>query len=174
MGFVIPVYDTEPRVLEETVKDLRGQSLLPIYIVDGGSTRRDTLELLRRLEGEGLVEVIHQEKRGKIAALRTGVREGNLGYAFLIDDDVSIRKNGEYAGKPLDGVLAEEASRLSLSDGGVCVVYPVGARNRDRSTLTRIQNVSIGSPHTSSGSSWVQACTSAVRVLCGRSVNSSS
>jgi len=141
MGFIIPVYNTEPRVLEETVRDLRSQSLLPIYIVNDGSTLGDTLELLRRLESEGLAEVIHQENRGKIAALRTGVREGNLVYAFLIDDDVSIRKNDEYASKPLDDVLAEEASRLSQPDSGVCVVYPVGARNRDKSVLTRVQHV---------------------------------
>jgi len=54
MGFVIPVYDTEPRVLEETVKDLRSRPPLPICTVNDGPTRGDAVELLRRLESMGV------------------------------------------------------------------------------------------------------------------------
>ena len=140
-GFVIPVYNTKPEILEKTLKDLYKQTSLPIYIVDDGSNSAETVEYLRKLEGYKQIEVIHHEKtKGKIEALATGVREGNITYPFFIDDDVTIKVNPRHGSEGLDTVIEKREIKL-LNDGGSCVVYPVGARNRDENVLTKIQDL---------------------------------
>ncbi|BCU69983.1 hypothetical protein KN1_12800 [Stygiolobus caldivivus] len=141
-GFVIPVHNTRQGVLERTVKGLYGQTSLPIYIVDDGSKRTETVEYLRKLESHKQIEVIHLEgNKGKIEALATGVREGDITYPFFIDDDVTIKVNpliGDEWGS-LDTII--EKREINLLSDGSCIVYPVGARNRGENVLTKLQDL---------------------------------
>lgn len=141
-GFVIPVYNTRPEALRRTLNDLLERTTLPIYVVDDGSMRKETLDLLRAYEKVGQVEVIyHERNKGKIEALHTGVKQGNVTYPFFIDDDVSIKVNSKNKDKSLDNIINEEINYLSQNENVVCTVYPVGARNLDESFLTRIQHL---------------------------------
>ena len=141
-GFVIPVYNTRPETLKRTLNDLLERTTLPIYVVDDGSKRKETLDLLRVYEKFDQIEVIrHERNRGKIEALHTGVKQGNIMYPFFIDDDVSIRVNSKNEDKSLDDIINEEIGYLSRNENTVCTVYPVGARNVDENFLTRVQHL---------------------------------
>ena len=142
-SFIVPVYNTRPEILEKTIKDLYMQTSLPIYVINDASSKKETIECLNKLERYGLIQVIHHEKnKGKIEALATGVKEGNVTYPFFIDDDVIIRINHiNYKVESLDDVVKEEIYILSQSEESCCVVYPVGARNKNKSIITRIQDL---------------------------------
>mgnify|MGYP001770672749 CR=1 FL=1 len=143
VGFIIPVYNTHPNILKRTLDDLIKKTILPIFVVDDNSTKEDTKKVLKEYEKTKQIEVIHHERNlGKIEALYTGIKHSNLTYAFFIDDDVSIevnQKDNLNQLSLLDKIIIEETYKLS-SDSPV-IVYPVGARNKEKNLLTRIQHI---------------------------------
>ena len=89
LSVVIPAYN-EVHTAERLLRRVREVPLrLEVIVVDDGSTD-GTRELLRRLEGDGLVDVLifHAANQGKGAALRTGFRRATGDIVVVQDADL--------------------------------------------------------------------------------------
>ena len=89
LSVVIPAYN-EVKTVESLLHRVREVPLgLEVIVVDDGS-RDGTRELLERLSGEGLVDVLvfHEVNRGKGAALRTGFRSATGDIVVVQDADM--------------------------------------------------------------------------------------
>ncbi len=89
LSVVIPAYN-EVKTVESLLERVREVPLgLEVIVVDDGS-RDGTRELLKRLSGEGLVDVLvlHEVNRGKGAALRTGFRSATGDIVVVQDADM--------------------------------------------------------------------------------------
>ena len=86
VSVVVPAYN-EVTTAEGLLRRIRGVPLnVEVVVVDDGSTD-GTRDLLRELEGEGVVDrlIFHEENRGKGAAVRTGF-EAATGHVVVIQD----------------------------------------------------------------------------------------
>jgi len=74
--------------IDEAIESLRSQSYPPheIIVVDDGSTDRQSLEVLERLEVEGVV-VLHQEQVGPGASRNRGVEHSSGEAILFLDSD---------------------------------------------------------------------------------------
>ena len=89
VSVVVPAYN-EVATVETLVRRVRGVPLdLEIIVVDDGSSD-GTRDLLRRLEEEGLIDVLlfHEINRGKGAALRTGFERASGDVVVVQDADL--------------------------------------------------------------------------------------
>ncbi|MBW3533919.1 MAG: glycosyltransferase family 2 protein [Gemmatimonadetes bacterium] len=89
VSVVVPAYN-EIRTVEKLLRRVREVPLnLEVIVVDDGSSD-GTRDLLRRLEQEGLVDVLvfHEENRGKGAALRTGFERATGDVVVVQDADL--------------------------------------------------------------------------------------
>jgi len=91
ISVVIPVYNTKAKYIHECLSSVLSQTYKPfeIIIVNDGSTRKETLEFLEKIEREGLAKVIHQENKKISGALNTGIKamSGDW-FAGCASDDV--------------------------------------------------------------------------------------
>ena len=84
VGVVIPCYD-DGATLAETVASVLGQTK-EVVVVDDGSTDAHTLDVLARLETEG-IHVVRGPNRGVAAARMSGVHATSAPYVFPLDAD---------------------------------------------------------------------------------------
>lgn len=84
---VIPCYNEAPENLTEAVASVPKDPGTEVIVVDDGSTRRETLEVLDSLG----VEVIHQVNAGVAAARNTGIAAGTGRYVLPLDSDDWLR-----------------------------------------------------------------------------------
>ena len=91
MTIITPFFDTDPTEFEKTVVSVGRQSLQQWewVIVDDCSTRRDSLEMLRRCrDADPRIRVVrHDENRGPAAARTTGVRHARSEFILKLDSD---------------------------------------------------------------------------------------
>jgi len=75
---VVPVYNTRAKYLEQCLSSVFGQTFQPyeVIIVDDGSTRKETLKVLKLIESQNLknVKVIHQKNKKISGALNAGIK----------------------------------------------------------------------------------------------------
>jgi glycosyltransferase involved in cell wall biosynthesis/GT2 family glycosyltransferase len=87
---VIPAYNPAPFV-EETIESILKQTHphTEIILVDDGSDKPESLQLLVEMEGRGIpnLRVVHQENRGLAGARNTGFRHARGEYVVPIDAD---------------------------------------------------------------------------------------
>lgn len=84
---VIPCYNEAPENLTEAVASVPKDPGTEVIVVDDGSTRRETLEVMDSLGGE----VIHQVNAGVAAARNTGIAAGTGLYVLPLDSDDWLR-----------------------------------------------------------------------------------
>jgi len=92
ISVVVPVYNTKAKYLEQCLFSIFGQTYQPyeVIIVNDGSTRKETLNVLKMIEEQNLknVKIIHQENKKISGALNTGIRnmKGNWWAGCASDD----------------------------------------------------------------------------------------
>jgi glycosyltransferase involved in cell wall biosynthesis len=110
VAVVIPCFNAGPMLLE-AIASVQEPEPVEIVVVDDASSDPGTLELLERVQANG-VRVIHQQPNGGCAAARTtGVKATEAPYVFPLDtDDLAIA-----------GVLSKLADQLDQDPGAaVC------------------------------------------------------
>lgn len=85
VAVIVPCYN-DGATLAETLVSLAGEEPHELVVVDDGSNDRMTLELMRKLEHDG-IRVVHQDNRGLGAARMTGVAATSAPYVFPLDSD---------------------------------------------------------------------------------------
>lgn len=108
LSVVMPVYN-EQETLDKIVRRVAGSTLkAELVAVDDGSTD-GSLETLRRLESEGLIDrvIVHERNRGKGAALATGFAAATGDFIIVQDADMEYDP-AEYR-KLLEPILDDRA-----------------------------------------------------------------
>jgi len=87
VSVVIPAYNPEPFLIE-TIASAEAQthSNCEVIVVDDGSDKPESLELLSQLERQG-VPVVRQENKGLAGARNTGIRHAKGDYVVPLDAD---------------------------------------------------------------------------------------
>lgn len=96
--------------IEESVASVRRQThaVDRVIVVDDGSTDRHSLDVLRQLEAEGSVEVVHQANQGPSAARNRGI-DASSADAILFHDGDDLLPEG-YVASGLGALAAAEAT----------------------------------------------------------------
>jgi len=91
LTIMTPFFDTDPAVFEETVASVQGQSLQQWewVIVDDGSSRPDSLELLGACaDADPRIRIVrHEWNRGVVAARNTGLASAGSDFVLQLDSD---------------------------------------------------------------------------------------
>jgi glycosyltransferase involved in cell wall biosynthesis len=85
VAVVVPCHD-DGATLTEAVASIERRQDVESIVVDDGSTDVSTVDVLARLEGEG-VRVIHQANMGPSAAVMAGFRATSAPYVMRLDSD---------------------------------------------------------------------------------------
>lgn len=121
---IIPVYNTPPETLYIVALYLRSSSRNPIVVVNDGSNRDETIQILKYIREKEYVIVLDKENGGKIDALLFGVeyviKQFNPRCVFVIDDDIIPYS---MTSKSLDDILYEYC--MLLDDPTPVAVFPV-------------------------------------------------
>lgn len=90
LSVIVPFYNLGP-FLEETLTSVLDSMYRPleIIVVDDGSTDRDSLTVLERIENRGIknLRVLHTENRGPASARNTGVLTARGEFIAFVDAD---------------------------------------------------------------------------------------
>ena len=91
LTIITPFFNTDPAIFEETARSIRRQSLQQWewLVVDDGSSRSDSLDVLRQLpQGDPRIKVIHHARnRGLPAARNTAVKHARTDFILQLDSD---------------------------------------------------------------------------------------
>jgi glycosyltransferase involved in cell wall biosynthesis len=85
IAVVIPCFN-DGSTLGEAIESARAQELCELVVVNDGSSEPGTIEILRRLEDDG-VRVVHQENKGLALARMAGVAATVAPYVYPLDAD---------------------------------------------------------------------------------------
>ena len=88
VAVIVPCFD-DGETLPDTLASLATQEAHELVVVDDGSSDPATLELLERLDGEG-VRIVHRPNGGLSAARMTGVEATNAPYVIPVDADDAL------------------------------------------------------------------------------------
>jgi glycosyltransferase involved in cell wall biosynthesis len=111
VAVIIPCFN-DGATLAEAVRSAQAQDRIDeLVVVDDGSTDRETIEVFRSLEAEG-VTVVHRANGGLGAARMTGVHATSSHYVFCLDADDRL----------LPGALAKLATALD-GDPGLALAW---------------------------------------------------
>jgi glycosyltransferase involved in cell wall biosynthesis len=90
IAVIVPCYD-DGATVREAVASIAEEEPVEIVVVDDGSSDPQTIEVLRRLEDEGVRVVRHDENRGLPAARTTGLAATTAPFVFPLDaDDLAV------------------------------------------------------------------------------------
>lgn len=96
ISIVIPVYNTEAKLLETCVRSVREQSLtsLEIVLVDDGSSTAETVACCEEMaKQDERVRVITQENQGQSGARQTGLLCAEGRFIMFVDSDDRINQD---------------------------------------------------------------------------------
>lgn len=117
LSIIIPAYNEErrlPDTLERIATFLDQQSYpAEVIVVENGSSDR-TLEIAREIAGrDGRVRALHEDRRGKGRAVRTGMLAASGEFRFICDADLSmpIEEVNRFLPPQLEGADIAIASR---------------------------------------------------------------
>lgn len=110
LAVVIPCFD-DGELVREAVASVSEAEPVEIVVVDDHSSDPRTLDVLEKLEAEGIRVLRHEHNSGVAAARTSGLRATRARYVFPLDaDDLAV-----------PGVLAEMAERLDAdAEAAVC------------------------------------------------------
>lgn len=88
VSFIIPYYNAG-ETIQETIDSIFNQSYrhFDVWIVNDGSTDRDSIEKLKDFEGNEQIHILHQENAGPSVARNNAIKQSNSEYIFTIDAD---------------------------------------------------------------------------------------
>ena len=129
VSVIVPAYNEEKSVAA-TLESLLSQNYnnYEVVLVDDGSTDK-TYEIARRYEGPKM-KVIHQENKGKAAALNTGINAASGAIVLTVDADTRLNA----------GALAIIAGRFS-SDPRLGSLSGNVKVDKPRGLLQRLQDI---------------------------------
>lgn len=93
ISIVIPVYNTEEKLLEECISSIREQTIasIEIILVDDGSSKAATSACCERMtEQDKRIRLITQENRGQSEARHTGLSHAKGRFMMFVDSDDRI------------------------------------------------------------------------------------
>jgi len=92
LSVVMPVYNTEPLLLDRSVGSLLDQEYrdLELILVDDGSGEQTARRLDQLAEQDTRIRVIRQENQGASAARNTGIRAASGRFLTMMDADDAI------------------------------------------------------------------------------------
>lgn len=130
ISLVMPVYNVEPKLLTECIESILNQNYknFEICIADDKSTRKDTLEVLKKYENKysDVIKIVYRKKNGHISEATNSALELVTGeFIGLIDNDDVLAYNALYENvkvlnenKKLDFIYSDE-DKINL-DGKRC------------------------------------------------------
>ena len=123
VSIVIPVFNTDASFLEEAVASALAQTHpdIELVIVDDGSTREETLNLLAELRTKENIRVLHQANQGPSVARNTGIAAATGDYILPLDADDLIEPS--YVKQAYD--LLEQNPRIGIV---YCLADFIGAQ----------------------------------------------
>lgn len=119
LSIIIPAYNEEsrlPETLERILRFLDSQNYAAEVIVVENGSRDRTLEVAREFAArDGRIRALHEERRGKGRAVRSGMLAAAGQFRFICDADLSmpIEQINRFLPPQLDGVDIAIASRES-------------------------------------------------------------
>lgn len=117
ISVLIPVYNVEGRYLEECIESVLGQSYdnFELCLVDDASTKKETLDVLRKYEENSKVRVKYRKKNGHISMATNDALKMAKGVfvAFMDNDDV-LEKNALY--RVVEALNTDKTMDLLYSD----------------------------------------------------------
>lgn len=144
--FLIPVYNTEPHILKNTIVTLHEKIHKRTYIVivNDGSSKKETINALYELgELEKIRIVCLKKNKGKVRALLHGLeyiekKFKNTKCVFILDDDVIIKPSKHNSNKCVYDIVKQECR--NLNDLAPVVTFPARSQSLS-SMLERLQDI---------------------------------
>lgn len=95
VSIIVPVYNTDPILMKKCLRSISRQtySNVEILFINDGSTNKETLSLLKKLNNEPGYHVINKSNEGVSAARNLGIKKANGDYVFFLDSDDYIGSN---------------------------------------------------------------------------------
>ena len=96
VSVVVPIYKTKPEYLEKCLNSIIKQDFddIEIICVDDGSKKRDTKEILKKIENlDKRIKLLHQKNKGPGSARNRGIRLSKGKYLSFIDSDDWVSEN---------------------------------------------------------------------------------
>lgn len=92
VSIIIPCYNHGHYLQEaiDSVEQYQPQEDYELLIINDGSTDKNTIGILQKLENEGY-QIIHQENKGLAGARNQGIKESSGDYILPLDSDNRIR-----------------------------------------------------------------------------------
>jgi len=95
ISVVVPVYNTDPRMLEELIESLQEQSYrnYEVILYDGKSTRQETLEVLKKVDQDPFRVIHGKENLGISGNTNEAIRLARGNFVALCDHDDLVTKD---------------------------------------------------------------------------------